>query len=333
MLLDAVATGGQAATSARIENFLGFPFGVSGSDLAARAAVQALKFGTRIISPCRVTALGDGPLGHVVELGDGTRLDTRAVVVASGAEYRRLPLERWEELTGSGIYYAATDLEARAVSGLPVVVVGGANSAGQAALRLARDATSVTLVVRGADVRASMSTYLVERIEAEARIDVRTATEVVELHGTGRLEAVRLRGRAGTPDPQPTACAGLFCFVGAVPATRGCRASRWTPTGSSRPTLRSTAADLDQRWADDAERPAPVRDQHPGDLRGGRRTQRVGEAGRRRGRGRSERGPGGASGPGPGRRPCARPRGTGRCLRHPDGASLGAEPPSETVAA
>ncbi len=212
VLLDSVGTGGQAATSARIENFLGFPFGLSGSDLAARAAVQALKFGAQIASPCTALSLEPGD-PHTVTLMDGTKVHGRAVIIATGAEYRSLPVDRWDEFVGSGIYYAATDIEAQAVAGLPVAVVGGANSAGQAALQLSRYAESVTLLVRGPDLGAAMSAYLVERICAEPRITVRTSTEVVGLHGADRLAAISLSTGS------PLDCAGLFCFIGAVPST------------------------------------------------------------------------------------------------------------------
>ncbi|GAB1340672.1 hypothetical protein ACE1SV_72620 [Streptomyces sp. E-15] len=217
VLLDAVATGGQAATSARIENYLGFPFGLSGADLAARAAVQALKFGAHIASPCPVVALDTNRDTHVLTLVDGTRIRTRAVVIATGAAYRALPVDRWAELTGNGIYYAATDLEAQSVAGRPVVVVGGANSAGQAALHLARHAAGVTLVLRGADLGARMSSYLVDRIVSDPRITVRTGTEVTGLHGDSRLDGVSLTERGGGTRRIP--CAGLFCFIGAEPAT------------------------------------------------------------------------------------------------------------------
>ncbi|MCO8273958.1 FAD-dependent oxidoreductase [Actinoplanes sp. TRM 88003] len=216
VLLDAVATGGQAATSARIENFLGFPFGLSGADLTARAAVQALKFGAQIATPCGVTTLRPGAELHTITLADGTDIRTRAVVIATGAEYRSLPLDRWDEFTGAGIYYAATDLEAQSVAGLPVAVIGGANSAGQAALQLSQYAESVTLLVRGPELGAAMSSYLVDRIRAEPAITVRTGTEVSALHGPDRLTAISVRNEK---DSERLECAGLFCFIGAVPAT------------------------------------------------------------------------------------------------------------------
>ncbi|MBV9354315.1 MAG: FAD-dependent oxidoreductase, partial [Chloroflexi bacterium] len=149
VLVDGVAVGGQAAASSRIENYLGFPSGLSGGDLTNRALIQAEKFGARISSPCEARALHvrDGQLS--VALSDGTEVPTHAVIVATGARYRRLDLERWSEFEGAGIYYAATELEARTCGGSPVVVVGGANSAGQAALFLAGRAGAVRLVVRG----------------------------------------------------------------------------------------------------------------------------------------------------------------------------------------
>ncbi|WP_250008906.1 cyclic nucleotide-binding domain-containing thioredoxin-disulfide reductase [Actinoplanes sp. M2I2] len=216
VLLDAVATGGQAAASSRIENYLGFPFGLSGEQLAARAVVQALKFGAHLASPCAVVSMRTSDEGHVLTLVDGTEIVTRAVLIATGAAYRNLPLDRWSDFVGSGIYYAATDLEARAVAGLPVTVVGGANSAGQAAIYLAQQAGQVTLAVRGPDLAKDMSSYLVERIRADPRITVRTSTRVTALAGTHRLEEVTLTAGA---DDHPCGCFGLFCFIGAAPAT------------------------------------------------------------------------------------------------------------------
>ena len=216
VLLDAVATGGQAAASSRIENYLGFPFGLSGEQLAARAVVQALKFGAHLASPCAVVGMRRSDSGHVLTLVDGTEVVTRTVLIATGAAYRNLPLNRWKDFVGSGIYYAATELEARAVAGLPVTVIGGANSAGQAALYLARHAGAVTLAVRGDDLTRGMSNYLVERVLADPRITVRTSTEVTGLAGGHRLEEITLTTGA---EPGPCGCSGLFCFIGATPAT------------------------------------------------------------------------------------------------------------------
>jgi thioredoxin reductase (NADPH) len=218
LLLDAVAAGGQAAASSRIENYLGFTSGISGEDLTGRATVQAQKFGARIASPCAVARLETGGEHLRVLLGDGTEISARTVVLATGARYRALPLDRWADFEGAGIYYAATELEARACVPNPVAVVGGANSAGQAALYLAGRGSSVTLVVRGPDLTAGMSAYLADRIIAHPRVTVRVGAEVTGLHGTDQLSAITVTDRAaGTAQEQP--CHGLFCFIGAVPAT------------------------------------------------------------------------------------------------------------------
>ncbi len=264
VLLDAVATGGQAATSARIENYLGFPFGLSGADLTARAAVQALKFGAHIASPCGVVALEREGRSHLVTLVDGTRIRSRAVIVATGAAYRALPVDRWTELTGSGIYYAATDLEAQAVAGRPVAVVGGANSAGQAALHLARYADGVTLVVRGDDLGARMSAYLVERITADPRITVHTGTEVAAVHGGARLDGVSLTGRAGGGPARRIDCSGLFCFIGAQPATSWLTGVVLDENGFIPTDRELTDDDLDERWRGLGRAPLPYETSVPG---------------------------------------------------------------------
>src|SRR6185436_15779851 len=154
VLLDAVGPGGQAAASSRIENYLGFPSGISGAELTGRAALQSLKFGAQLSSPCEVVALDTSAEQLRIVLADGTEITTRAVVIATGARYRRLPLERWTDFEGAGIYYAATELEARDCRDNPVTVIGGANSAGQAALYLAGRGNEVTVAVRGTDLRA-----------------------------------------------------------------------------------------------------------------------------------------------------------------------------------
>ena len=163
LTVDAVALGGQAATSSRIENYLGFPTGISGQDLATRASIQAQKFGAVITGPCAVTSLTD-VAGHVVAtLSDGTEVGGRALVAATGAHYRKLPVDGLERYEMAGVYYAATELEARMCAGEHVAVVGGGNSAGQAAMFLAEKVDSVCVVVRR-PLAATMSTYLVDRI-------------------------------------------------------------------------------------------------------------------------------------------------------------------------
>jgi thioredoxin reductase (NADPH) len=217
ILLDSVAVGGQAAASSRIENYLGFPSGISGIDLTSRALVQVNKFGAQISSPCRVVSL-DCVGGHLqVQLSNDDLLTARSVIVATGAQYRKLPLDGWSAFEGAGIYYAATEIEARACVSQPVAVVGGANSAGQAALFLADSGSQVHLVVRGRDLSAGMSRYLVDRVLAHPAISVHTDTQVTRLGGEKRLEELWLS--TGTSEPVHASCSGLFCFIGALPAT------------------------------------------------------------------------------------------------------------------
>jgi len=183
LVIDANAVGGQAATSSRIENYMGFPTGISGADLCARGEIQALKFGTRFAVPRQVCALRQTADGFALELDDGVCVAARAVVVASGVQSRRLPLDRLAEFEGAGVYYAATELEARHLGQSAAIVVGGGNSAGQAAMFLATRAARVVLVVRGGSLAASMSDYLVSRIEQNPQITIMYYTEVSALHG------------------------------------------------------------------------------------------------------------------------------------------------------
>lgn len=217
VLVDAVAVGGQAAASARIENYLGFPSGLAGVDLTNRALIQTEKFGARINTPCAAASLqtGDGQL--VITLDDGTEIASQSVILACGAQYRTLPIDRWSDFEGAGIYYAATDLEARQCGDGTVAVVGGANSAGQASLFLAGRCARVHLVVRAGDLGKGMSRYLVDRVLADPRIEVHTSTEVVALDGGTGIEEVTLASHDGGRIAIP--CQGLFCFIGAVPAT------------------------------------------------------------------------------------------------------------------
>jgi thioredoxin reductase (NADPH) len=213
VLLDAVAPGGQAASTSRIENFLGFPFGVTGGSLIDQACLQALKFGVRVYAPCEAVRLE--PVGETLDitLADGRVIRARAAMVTSGAAYRRLALDRWDDFERAGIHYAATQLELRQVMEKPVVVVGGANSAGQAALYLAANGCPVHMVVRGADLGARMSSYLVDRLVEDPRIDIHTLSNVVGLDGGHGLERVTIDS-VGEVDAN-----GLFCFIGADPAT------------------------------------------------------------------------------------------------------------------
>jgi thioredoxin reductase (NADPH) len=217
LTVESIAPGGQAGTSSRIENYLGFPSGISGIDLTNRALTQARKFGAVLTTPCEAIALCE-QAGHlVVTLSDGTMLGGRAMIVATGAHYRRLDVDRLADLEGAGIYYAATDTEVRLCAGLPVVVVGGGNSAGQAALHLAKAGCDVTLVIRAQDLSASMSSYLADRIAVHPQITLLSHTVVTALHGDNSLAGVTLRHHVNGSFDIPAA--GLFSFIGAAPAT------------------------------------------------------------------------------------------------------------------
>ena len=217
--LDAVATGGQAGTSSRIENYLGFPAGISGAELAERATIQAKKFGAAITVPAEAEGLTQEDGGYVIRVAGEAETRARAVVIATGARYRRLPVERREEFEGTSIYYAATPIEANQCRGDPVAVVGGGNSAGQGALFLAEHTPVVHLIVRENDLGESMSRYLVDRIERTPNIEVLLHTEVRELIGhDGRLEALEIEdnrtGARGRIEGR-----SLFVFIGAEPHT------------------------------------------------------------------------------------------------------------------
>jgi thioredoxin reductase (NADPH) len=216
--LDAVTIGGQAGASSRIENYAGFPNGISGEELTGRTAVQAMRLGARLNAPCEVAGLQSHAGFHAVVLRDGSEIPARAVIVASGARYRRLAVEDLARFEGAGVYYAATDLEVRVCGGSPVLVVGGGNSAGQAAIYLAQNNCSVTLAIRRDDLTQTMSQYLIERIEADGKIELVTGVEVQALDGRDHLEGATL-AHSATGQRRQIACTGLFCFIGARPAT------------------------------------------------------------------------------------------------------------------
>lgn len=222
--LEATAFGGQAGLSSKIENYLGFPTGLSGNTLTARAMHQALKFGARMAIPHSVVRMDTETWPYTLELDDATTLRARSVVVASGARYRRLQVEGLEAFEGAGIYYGATFVEARSCIGDDVVVIGGGNSAGQAAMFLAGHARHVHLLVRGDSLADSMSSYLTQRLEASPEVTIHYRTEVVEVDGDTHLEAMVWSHR-DTGTRERHAIRHAYVMIGAVPQTD------WLPEG------------------------------------------------------------------------------------------------------
>ena len=216
--LDAVGPGGQAGASSRIENYAGFPSGISGGELTARIAIQAQRLGALLASPNEAIALRIEQGFHVVVLADESEIACRAVMVATGARYRRLAVDDLDRFEGAGVYYAATELEARICSGGDVIVVGGGNSAGQAALYLAQLGSRVSIVIRRSSLAAHMSRYLIDRVEVDPRIKILADTEVRALGGGDHLESVTLE-HTPTGRQRTVPCSGLFCFIGAEAAT------------------------------------------------------------------------------------------------------------------
>ena len=278
--VDMTAPGGQAGTTSRIENYLGFPMGISGSDLTQAAVIQAEKFGANLTVPCTAASLHE-KAGHlVVRLSDGSDVAGRAVIAASGAAYRRLEASRLSDFEENGVYYAATEMESRMCGIAPVTVVGGGNSAGQAAIFLSQNGCAVTLVIRGSDLNKSMSRYLVERVEADPHIALRTGTTVVALEGDDTLRSLRLAG----PDGETVVeCAGLFSFIGADPSSAwlsGCAAL--DEGGFVLTDLSLTSDRLDESWETLGRLPLPFETSYPGlfavgDVRSGS-TKRVAAA-------------------------------------------------------
>ncbi|HEX7827959.1 MAG TPA: FAD-dependent oxidoreductase [Mycobacterium sp.] len=216
--MERIATGGQAGTSSRIENYLGFPGGISGGDLAERAALQAAKFGARILVSAEIIGLESGDGQHQLTLANGATVVARAVVLATGARYRRLAVPGLESFEGDGVYYAATVQEALLCGTGPVVIVGGGNSAGQAAVFLAGRVSRVYVVIRGDDLSKTMSRYLIDQIDRHPRVTIRSRTEVREVHGDEKLrEVVTEDNRTG--ERQSIQTRALFVFIGADPHT------------------------------------------------------------------------------------------------------------------
>jgi thioredoxin reductase (NADPH) len=217
-LAEDTALGGQAGTSSRIENYLGFPAGLSGEELAARGVLQAQKFGARIKLAARAVGLSTRDGVHQVRFDDDDTVAAKAVVIATGARYNRLPLERLSQFEGAGVFYAATQMEAQSCAGQSAVIVGGGNSAGQAAMFLARICARVHLVIRGDTLASSMSRYLIDQIERHPLIEVLTHTDVIRLIGETTLSGVEVRHNTNGNKSVLPAC-GLFVFIGAKPAT------------------------------------------------------------------------------------------------------------------
>jgi thioredoxin reductase (NADPH) len=226
LVLEANSPGGQAGSSSRIENYLGFPTGISGLDLTTNAYAQAQKFGAQIMIAKGATGLACDRKPYAVNIDGGPRVPARAVIIATGAEYRKPALENLSRFEGAGVYYTAMPMEAQLCAGEEVIVVGGANSAGQAAAFLAQTAKRVHVLVRGERLADTMSRYLTRRIEDNPAIVLRTHTQIVALEGNGHLERVRWRDdRSG--DVETNEIRHVFMMTGAVPNTdwlKGCLA-------------------------------------------------------------------------------------------------------------
>jgi len=224
LVLESNAPGGQAGSSSKIENYLGFPTGISGQALAGRAFTQAQKFGADVAIARTARGLECGGRPYVLEVDDGSRVRTRAVVIASGARYRKLEVPNLAQFENAGVYYGATWTEAQLCEGEEVIVVGGGNSAGQAAVYLSGIARHVHMLVRSGGLAETMSRYLIRRIEESPAITLRTRTEIVGLLGTGALQSVRWRNNA-TGETEERPVGHVFCMMGADPSTgwlQGC---------------------------------------------------------------------------------------------------------------
>jgi len=218
VLVERTATGGQAGQSSRIENYLGFPDGVSGAQLTERARRQATRFGAELLTTRDVISLDVNGSARTVRFADGGTIAAHTVILATGVSYRQLGAPGLDEMTGRGVYYGSTLTEAAACAGQDIYIVGGANSAGQAAVYLARHAKSVTILVRGVSLERSMSYYLIQQLRAIDNIAVRTCTEVIAAEGSDHLEGLTLRDTA-TGATETVSAQWLFLFIGAAPLT------------------------------------------------------------------------------------------------------------------
>jgi thioredoxin reductase (NADPH) len=227
VVLDMLGPGGQAGGSSMIENFIGFPSGLSGTELATRGVLQMLKFGALLLTPVRAQRLEPGPDYHTLRADDGTVVKARCVLVAAGARWRNLEARNSARFHRAGVYYAATSVEARACTGRPAAVIGGGNSAGQAAMYLSECSSKVYMLIRGSGLEKGMSDYLVERIEANPKIEVRTGVEVTETFGDEMLEGLEVLDKDSNRRERLD-CAAAFVFIGAEPH------SGWLPESIAR---------------------------------------------------------------------------------------------------
>jgi thioredoxin reductase (NADPH) len=219
LVVEANAPGGQAGSSSRIENYLGFPTGISGQELAARAFTQAEKFGAQVVIAKGATRLTCNRKPYAIQVGEDSRVPARAVVIATGAEYRRLNVDNLQKFEGAGIYYGATFVEAKLCGGEEVIVVGGGNSAGQAAVFLAQTSKRVRIFVRASGLAESMSRYLIQRIENTPAIELHTETEIVGLEGDAHLQRVSWRNKK-TEETETGDVSHVFVMTGASPNTK-----------------------------------------------------------------------------------------------------------------
>ncbi len=218
LLVEKHAPGGQAGTSSRIENYLGFPNGLSGSDLARRALSQATRLGAEFLTPAEVESIELADQNKILKLKDGKEVLTRSIVIATGVDYRQLETKGLQNLTGRGVYYGAATTEAAACTNRSIFIVGGGNSAGQAAMYLSRFARDVTILIRRADLTSTMSAYLIDQIDATPNIQVSPFSEIAEAHGTDYLEKVSIRDNE-SGEVQTHDAAAIFIFIGAKPYT------------------------------------------------------------------------------------------------------------------
>ncbi|HET7452721.1 MAG TPA: FAD-dependent oxidoreductase, partial [Thermoanaerobaculia bacterium] len=219
LIVEAASPGGQAGSSSKIENYLGFPTGISGQELASRAYAQAIKFGAQLVVARAGSRLACARRPYAVEIDDGSRVAARTVIIATGAEYRRLVIENIARFDGAGVYYGATRVESLLCRDEEVIVVGGGNSAGQAAMFLSETSRRVLLLVRRDGLDATMSRYLVRRIEQNPKIELRTRTEIEAVEGDGHLERVTFRDRS-TGAAETRDVRHVFVMTGAVPSTK-----------------------------------------------------------------------------------------------------------------